>query len=202
MLVSFTGAQCTGKTTLLKKMRDNLYGKEFAKDPNDNVYRSKWRFVDEVTRKVGRMGHKINEAGGNITQLYILKEHLENHFTGHNTILDRCIVDGYVYTKYLMEEGSVDRWVLNYARDLLSFLGKELDIIFYTEPDDIPIEDDGGRSIDAGFRDGIIKIYEDIMTDSSSISGAHPWRDKIIRLTGNVDERMKTIQDTLDNNEQ
>ena len=62
MLISFTGAQSTGKTTLLN---------EFKKLNLDN-----WNYVDEVTRKVGRMGHVINEHGDNITQLFILKEHL------------------------------------------------------------------------------------------------------------------------------
>ena len=163
MLVSFTGAQCTGKTTLLKICKSELTGKKFVKDPRDGIYKDKWQFVDEVTRKVMRGGLPINESGGNLTQLYILKEHLENHTKGdENLILDRCILDGYVYTKWLVDQGSVDCWVLDYASCLLSMLGEMLDVILYTEPDDIPIEDDGERSADVGFRDDIIKIYEDI----------------------------------------
>ena len=87
MRVSFTGAQSTGKTTLLNKC------KEIYKD---------YKFVDEVTRYVRRTYDvKINEIGGTETQLYILAEHIKNHLrTEENLMLDRCILDGYVYTKY------------------------------------------------------------------------------------------------------
>lgn len=186
MLISFTGAQCTGKTTLLKECK--------------STYSDEWRFVDEVTRKVMREdGLTINEDGDNLTQLFILKEHLQNHVVpgGEKWILDRCILDGYVYTRWLWEQGSVEKWVLDYAGCLLSMLGKRLDVILYTEPDDIPIEDDGERSIDKSFRDDIIKIYEDLLTRSVSTPGRDTWRRKIVRLSGTVDERMSTINSNI-----
>ena len=88
MLLGFTGAQCTGKTTLLNMCKDTF---------------NNYKFVDEVTRKVGRMGHVINEQGDDVTQLFILKEHLTNHVIppDENWVLDRCVVDGYVYTRWL-----------------------------------------------------------------------------------------------------
>lgn len=185
MLIGFTGAQCTGKTTLL-----NLLMKKTSSD---------WKFVPEVTRKVMRGGMKINEDGDNITQLFILKEHLQNHIVSEddNWILDRCILDGYVFTRWLYEQGSVDKWVLTYACGLLSMLGKNLDYILYTEPDDIPIEDDGERSINVQFRNDIIDIYEDILSSSMSTPGIDTWRDKVIRLSGSVDQRMNTIESIL-----
>jgi len=198
MLVSFTGAQSTGKTTLLKICKSELTGKKFVKYPEDDIYKDEWSFVDEVTRKVGRMGHTINEGGDNLTQLYILKEHLENHFLHGKVVLDRCILDGYVYTHWLYRKDKVDSWVREHAKNLLSFLGDRLDVIFYTEPDDIPLDDDGERSIDVDFRNEIVEIYEDVMTETGSIPGRHTWRDKIVRLSGTVDERMSIIRKTLD----
>ena len=48
MLYSFTGAQCTGKTTLLTECQHSF---------------DSWSFVNEVTRKVMRDGHGINLDG-------------------------------------------------------------------------------------------------------------------------------------------
>ena len=68
MIVSFTGAQSTGKSTMLDMCRHNP------------VFR-KFHCVPEVTRKVKREQNlDINEEGDNVTQLFILKEHLHNHY--------------------------------------------------------------------------------------------------------------------------
>lgn len=186
MLIGFTGAQCTGKTTLLNLLKNKLNNSE-------------WNFVPEVTRKVMREGLKINESGDDITQLFILKEHLQNHVVSSDEkwILDRCVLDGYVFTRWLYEQGSVEKWVLSYACNLLSMLGERLDYILYTEPDDIPIEDDGERSINVQFRNDIIDIYEEVMESTMSTPGRDTWRGKIVRLSGDVDERMETIQTIL-----
>lgn len=200
MLVSFTGAQCTGKTTLLNLLKDKLCGNKWTQG-SDGVYRDVWNFVPEVTRKVMRDGLKINENGDDLTQLFILKEHLQNHVVGdkENWLLDRCILDGYVFTKWLHKQGSVSRWVLDYACCLMSMLGERLDLIMYTEPDDIPIEDDGERSVNKRFRDDIIGIYEDIMTNSASTPGMDTWRHKVVRLSGDVETRMSVIDQHLNN---
>ena len=76
-------------------------------------------------------------------------------------------------------------------------LGERLDHILYTEPDDIPIEDDGERSINVQFRNDIVNIYEEIMESSMSTPGKDTWRDKIVRLSGSVDQRMNTIESIL-----
>lgn len=178
MLVGFTGAQCTGKSTLLSLCKDHF------KD---------WNFVDEVTRKVARDGHDINTDGNDMTQLHILKEHLENHTTTKNTILDRCILDGFVYTKWLVDQGLVQRWIGTYARNLLHFLSDRLDLILYTCPDDIEFEDDGVRSTDLEFRNNIIDIYNHILSEGGALPGKNEWRNKVVRLTGSVDQRMDTI---------
>ena len=102
-----------------------------------------------------------------------------------------------MYTRWLWEQGSVDRWVLDHAGCLLSMLGKRLDTIFYTEPDDIPIEDDGERSVDKTFRDDIIKIYEEVIRSSVSTPGRDTWRKKLVRLSGTVEERMNIINTSI-----
>jgi hypothetical protein len=176
MRVSFTGAQSTGKTTLLNKC------KEIYKD---------YKFVDEVTRYVRRTYDvKINEIGGTETQLYILAEHIKNHLKpDENLMLDRCILDGYVYTKYQVNQGKVSEQVLHAFNGVYSVLIDKLDYIFYTDPSDVKLVDDGERSVDFKFRDDIIDIFETLITYKMSPKN----REKIIRLKGSVEERMKII---------
>jgi|TARA_R110002110_G_scaffold135418_5_gene319472 nicotinamide riboside kinase len=176
MLVSFTGAQSSGKTTLLKKAMS---------DPDFR----KWNFVPEVTRIVKRLGFNINELGDNSTQLFILSEHLRNHHLSGNTILDRCAVDGWVYTMHLEEIGKVDRWVSEYSRRLFLLLKDKLDIIFYTDHN-IPLEDDGERSIDIDFRDSIVNKFQNAIN-------SYTIKDKIIRLEGDVDTRYNIFKTAI-----
>jgi nicotinamide riboside kinase len=180
MRVSFTGAQSTGKTTLLNKC------KETYKD---------YKFVDEVTRYVRRTYDvKINEIGGTETQLYILAEHIKNHLKlDENLMLDRCILDGYVYTKYQVNQGKVSEQVLHAFNGVFGLLFDKLDYIFYTDPSDVKLVDDGERSVDYKFRDDIIDIFESVITYKLSPKN----KDKIIRLKGSVEKRMQTIQKYL-----
>lgn len=180
MRVSFSGAQSTGKTTLLNKCK---------------VIYKDYKFVDEVTRYVRRTYDvKINEIGGTETQLYILAEHIKNHLKlDENLMLDRCILDGYVYTKYQVVNGKVSEQVLHAFNNVFSLLIDRLDYIFYTDPSDVKLVDDGERSVDYKFRDDIIELFESLITHKMSPKN----REKVIRLSGTVDERMNTIEKYL-----
>ena len=184
MLISFTGAQSTGKSTLLNECCNHNYFRKF-------------HCVPEVTRKVARERNvDINEAGDDVTQLFILNEHLHNHYVKGDALLDRCILDGWVYTNYLYSQGKVSSWVKDYAEALYIMLVKRVDIIFYTDPQDVPIEDDGQRSIDTKFRDDIIKEFE-YEIDCGHFDCPVTPGPALIRLEGNVSTRMKTILDTV-----
>jgi nicotinamide riboside kinase len=180
MRISFSGAQSTGKSTLLQACKE--------------VYKD-YKFVDEVTRYVRRTYDvKINEIGGTETQLYILAEHIKNHLRpDENIILDRCILDGYVYTKYQVVNGKVSEQVLHAFNGVFAILFDKLDYIFYTDPSDVKLVDDGERSVDFKFRDDIIFLFEDLINYKMSPKN----RDKVIRLSGTVEERMKTIETYL-----
>jgi nicotinamide riboside kinase len=180
MRISFSGAQSTGKSTLLQACKE--------------VYKD-YKFVDEVTRYVRKTYDvKINEIGGTETQLYILAEHIKNHLRpDENIILDRCILDGYVYTKYQVVNGKVSEQVLHAFNGVFAILFDKLDYIFYTNPSDVKLVDDGERSVDFKFRDDIIFLFEDLINYKMSPKN----RDKVIRLSGTVEERMKTIETYL-----
>jgi len=155
MLVSFTGAQSSGKTTLLRYFLE----------------RHQWGSVDEVTRRIRRNGFEINDGGSNYndTQLAIFADHIQNLFAYSgkemNTILDRCLVDGWIYTKYFNDAWKVSDAIDNMFSCALINLGyiERYDCIFYTSPYDVPLINDGERSTNESFRNQIIKLYEELI---------------------------------------
>ena len=69
----------------------------------------------------------------------------------------------------------------------------KLDYIFYTDPADVKLVDDGERSVDFRFREDIIAMFEDLITYKMSPAN----REKIVRLSGTVEERMNFIGEYL-----
>ena len=185
MIVSFTGAQSTGKTTLINELVNIL--QPFPE----------WSIIPEVTRLVKRQFDvDINELGDDDTQSLIVTQHLINSISHkNNVVMDRCIIDGLVYTNYLYSEGKVSTDIVCYAEYMFNKLLPKLDIVYYTCPEDIPLEDDGERSTLTSFRDAIISEFEDILY----------YIDKqydgptVIRLEGSVDERLDIITTSLNN---
>ena len=134
MILSFTGAQSTGKTTLLNHLVDR------------NPYAT---FVEEVTRRVKRLYDvPINEDGGDVTQFLIMADHLQNLFSRDKadmTIFDRCAVDGVVYTRWLQLQGMVSDEVYSACCKVYDAIIDQYDVIFYTNPGDVELIDDGER---------------------------------------------------------
>lgn len=187
MIISFSGAQSTGKTTLLNECQKK-YGNTFA-------------YIPEVTRLVkNKYNVNINEEGNNITQLCIINQHLENYLTYKNNdvIMDRCILDGLVYTKWLLDNKKVDGWVYSYCNNVFHYLIKKIDVIFYTESN-IPLESDGERSESPMFKRDIVTLFEQWLLDLNSpiIRTTYHIHANIIKLGGSVEERMETINKTL-----
>jgi nicotinamide riboside kinase len=178
MLISFSGAQCTGKTTLLNHLQDR----------NSHI-----KFVPEVTRLVKREYNlPINEDGTDVTQMLIIGEHLRNAYRADvessDYILDRCSLDGIVYTHWLSDQRKVSMGVYSYADYIFSSTINKYDIIFYTSPADVTLQDDGERSIDVGFRSDIINLFE-MYIRTRNIN--------VVYLTGTVEERLQIIKETL-----
>ena len=183
MIFTFTGPQCSGKTTLLKKCKE--------------YYGAKLCYVDEVTRLIKREhGVDINEAGANdVTQTLILNKEFENLFYnykgfGFQGILhDRCLMDGMVFTSYFARDKLNDFPVSN-SLGLMYYVNHihRYDHIFYPSPHDVPLVDDGERSVNKEFRDAIIDLYENCWLSDERIKG------KVTILKGTVEERMEAIK--------
>jgi nicotinamide riboside kinase len=87
--------------------------------------------------------------------------------------------------------GKVSEWITTYACNLLNLLIDKIDVIFYTQPEDVPLVADGTRSVDLNFRQDIINRYEDLFAQD------YYWMDKVVRLSGTVEDRMGTILETI-----
>ena len=182
MLISFTGTQSSGKTTLLNHWNDCT---------------NHWNVVPEVTRKLKRRGFEINDGGDNYidTQIAILTDHLNNIFSYSNidmdTILDRCIVDGFIYTRYFRMGGKVDEFTDKMFSKMLKRYISKYDYIFYTSPYDVALINDGERSMSESFRNKIIRLYEELILDK------YP---NVFVLEGSVETRYnKMIEIMYDN---
>ena len=203
MIVSFTGAQSTGKSTLLEALiKANRFDERIV-------------FVPEVTRILQREYNiPINEGASVMTQHQITCDHYRNAFKIEPSyvklkVLDRCALDGLVYCRYFADQkqykmsdkagpdvnGDFDTEWETAARISHRYLPDMLDkydILFYTDPKDVPLVDDGERSASASFRNAIIKRFEDW------IDQLRPkYKDKIVILSGTVDERLQKIQDSI-----
>ena len=181
MIISFSGVQSSGKTTLLKACKE--------------IYSDRFEFVDEVTRLVKReFNIEINERGNDITQCLIVNKHIENLMRrreNNGVILDRCILDGLCYTRYLRNKGNVSRWVYEYTEQIYFELIGRYDVIFYTDPSDVELIDDGERSIDIEFRNTMIELFERILKYDEILAS------KVVRLKGTVEQRMEAIKINL-----
>ena len=177
MIISFTGAQSTGKTTLLNELKK---WKEFE----DYV------FIDEITRNVSKLGMNINEKGDDATQTAIMNAHIENLKKGDNLILDRCSLDGVVYTHYLYSHGRVSKDTFEYARQVFIETCLKYDKIFYLKPE-FDIVDDGVRSNSVQFRDEIASIFERYIAEFN----LRKWN--VVEISGSVEERLEAIKKAM-----
>jgi nicotinamide riboside kinase len=178
MLISFSGAQSSGKSTLLKLCQDII---------------PEWNYIPEITRLVKRdYDLPINENGNDLTQMMIASEHLRNAYTKRDspTILDRCSLDGLVYTHWLCDHGDVSLAAYTHARWVFDNTIDKYDLIIYTQPEDVPVEDDGERSINVEFRNQIIDLFEKYMVNIP--------QTKLLRVTGPINKRMTFLMNKFE----
>lgn len=170
MRIGITGAQSVGKTTLLNCLRSEAIFKDYI-------------ICDEVTRKVQKNGFKINEQGGDETQLAIMNMHIDN-LKHNNMITDRTSLDGYVYSIYLHDNKNIKRVTLEKVYEIYLETIEKYDYLFYIPPE-FEIESDGVRSVNQKFRNDIVQIFKDNYVKC-------PHKD-ITVLTGSVKERIEKV---------
>jgi nicotinamide riboside kinase len=172
--IGITGAQSVGKTTLLNALRSEDFF-------------NKYTICDEVTREIKQMGFDINEAGSDLTQILIMQKHITNIFMYEDMLTDRTSLDGLVYTTYLYFKGRVKVSTLDKAYEIYKKTIEHYDYLFYIPPE-FDLVDDGVRSTDTSFRDGIVEIFEDYLEKCPR---------KVIHITGSVRERLNQVMKTI-----
>jgi GTPase SAR1 family protein len=173
------GAHSQGKTTLVKALKDDHF--------LDDQYFS---FRTNLTRGLKELNVPINERGTSLTQYLVMARHLEYALTPGNWILDRGALDGIAYTSFFYEKEQVSKEVYQAALVIYESLLKTYDKIFYVVPE-LELKDDGERSINREFFDGVVKQFDFYIKHHSMPT------DKLVYVMGSVEDRFKIITDTI-----
>jgi nicotinamide riboside kinase len=168
MKIAISGAHCTGKTTLVNALKDT--GKY-----------SNFIFRSNLLRGLKEMGISINENGNTVTQLYVMTKFYEFAHTPGDAILDRCALDGLAYTLYFHEEMNIE--MQNIFQKLFEQTIHKYDAICYVEPE-LPLIDDGVRSVDRKFYDTVIVNFENLI---------NAYEIPVHRISGTVEQRVKQV---------
>ncbi len=173
-LFTFTGPSSSGKTTLQKMCQIDYPQFEYIFDTT--------RPILELTNKVILDSEKVM-----LRQTMILAEHTRNSFL-KNTILNRCIVDGFIYTQWFCREHKYLGWLDSYSVELFDRLFLTYDKFFYCSPVGVPHIDDGVRGEDNSFKQWTTDKFDQILTN-------YPGR--VIRLEGSIEERYNKVRKVL-----
>jgi hypothetical protein len=110
-------------------------------------------------------------------------KHYERALTDNNTVLDRCALDGLVYSSYLFEKNQISCEAYNITRSMFTNTIHKYKQIFYIKPE-LPLINDGQRSVNAEFYDGVKQWFDRIISKHLV---------PITVISGSVEERVATI---------
>ena len=175
MKIVFTGAQGVGKTTLLDIMEKCF------------TLPIKFNYVRNFTRGLAKAGYIINEMGTDDTQLAIMNLHKHYMDSDEDIVMDRCALDGLVYTTYLYRKSQISEEVYRQCEELFNYCINKCNLIYYLVPE-FPITGDEYRSDKQDYQKEIADIFEELI---------QKYNLKVIKLTGTVGDRLLKIQQTL-----
>ena len=171
MKIGFIGSQGSGKTTKAYEL-----AAELKKEEND-VY-----VLSEVARSCP---FPINENTTREAQLWIMGKQITREQSSRGKILisDRTLLDSY---SYAMKK---DEPFFKHAKDFIREYMSTYDFVFYMEPSDEYLVEDGTRSVNTDFRDEIDEIMCNLM-DEMEVD--------VINITDiDIDELVDMIQDAV-----
>lgn len=148
--ICLTGAQGTGKTTVL-----NIF-KEHG-----------WPVVTEVVRNlVKEKGITINQDGTNETQMLVFNTYKDILGSKDHYVSDRGLTDVMGYTAVGVIEDKVDSDILiKQCEALQEFVEDNRDIVYVYFPIEFPVVADGTRSTDEDYRTAVDESIHDLLND-------------------------------------
>ena len=169
----FTGAQSTGKSTILNHFEEQGY-------PT----------ITEVVRNLAKQGVKVNEMGDEKSQQLIFNTYYDLLSNEKDYVSDRGLIDVMAYTTYLYSHGKISREIYEYQ---LGMTGKFLDdhiddTVYFYFPIEFPVADDGFRSTDEEFRKEI---------DINILNLLIKFEIVFIEVKGSVEERIDIVNRTM-----
>lgn len=176
--IILTGAQGTGKTTIL------------------NYFKNELPVITEVVRKLAKQGVPINEKGTVDGQKAIFEQYIKEFNEHDSYISDRGLTDviGYTLAQISLTEDKDESDKLlatsfQMFNRFINWLNNNPDVFFCYFPIEFPAEDDGVRSTNEDYRRKVDKFIKTVL-DASGVT--------YITVTGTVEERINLIKEIID----
>jgi len=172
MKIVVAATHSTGKTTFCKKI----------------AKRKGYNYIHDIVREEAvKKGFAINENTPPEVQDWLITRQWElEKTTPEPWIADKCLFDYLVYGDLVLKDEGIDKLMKEIIRYFVDKNAK-YDIVFYMPPE-IPLEEDGVRSIDPEFQRKVDAHYREVL-DERGI--------KYITITGSVKERVKKALEHL-----
>ena len=189
MKIAISGTACVGKTTYIK---DFLKNWPMFKTPQ-NTYR------DVLKEKNLPHSSEGTEESQKLILNYLVDQAIESS-KKDSVILDRCVLDNFVYTSWLFLNGKVSEKFLEESRILTRETLKLYDIIFFiplTTVAPVNLVKDDLRDVNPIYREEIDNIFKVYMQSYLKAEGKiFPNEDcpAMIEIFGNPKERIKLTE--------
>lgn len=154
MLFSLSGTHCNGKTTIFNELQELPVMEGFT-------------FIGGPTRHLKEKGFAINNdesSNYDDTQLacleYDLRNILQYKDSKTHVIFERCILDTFVYSKYLFQQGKLSQSVFEKIQEEYFVNRRYFSAFIIPTHSDLVYQKDGVRNEDLQFREDISELFK------------------------------------------
>ena len=174
MKIGLVGSVSVGKTTLVEAL---------SKLPQFKDY----KIATERSKYLRDLGIPLN-TDSTIKGQMIFGAERASELLYDNLLTDRTIIDVMAFTKLAKSINPIQK---EYFCDLYKCLINEYDYIFYISPKNLPIEDNGTRTIDPIYREDIDFAIKHL------IEKYKPYMKNYYEIFGSTEERIKQIMEVI-----
>lgn len=187
MVISLSGTHCTGKTTLVNALKEDPFFQNAV-------------FLDSSGKGLSHLGIKINQGGDDISQLYFASKDLKQTLESQNedlVILDRSIIDTWIYTKYLYLRGEVYSPTMTAVSVIKNNVAPLIDHVFIFEPC-FELVNEVERSMDKEFQDEVCGLFRSKFCLQNDVDNL----PKFTFLPASLEARVESIKSYIESHRQ